>query len=149
MKITINIETQDPTDLGRISAALSGVPFGNVSVTNSEAVAAAKSARAVKAADAPVAKVEQAPQAEAAPAPAHAEAAPAVNDVPTEADIVAAANAAVAALGAGGPDKVKKYIAENFTKADGSPGTLKLTDERQRAELLSAMQKIGRKEIAL
>lgn len=146
MKITLNIETNDPADLSRIAAALNG-----------EAVTTTKpaTARTTKAAETPVptqsqpqtsatAATERAPDTTQPPASAEQPAA-----VPTEADLIAAGNAAVAKVGNGGPDKVKKYIAEHFQKADGSPGTLKLTAEPQRAKLLADLQAIGRGEIAL
>lgn len=146
MKITLNIETNDPADLSRIAAALNGEA---VTVTTTKPAAA----RTHKAAEAPAptqpqaqtsapAATEHAPDTIQPPASAEQPAA-----VPTEADLIAAGNAAVAKVGNGGPDKVKKYIAEHFQKADGSPGTLKLTAENQRAKLLADLQAIGRGEI--
>lgn len=142
MKIALNIETNDPADLSRIAAALNGEA---VTVTTTKPA----TARTTKAAETPAPAQPQAqPSATAATerAPASAEQPAAV---PTEADLIAAGNAAVAKVGNGGPDKVKKYIAEHFQKADGSPGTLKLTAEPQRAKLLADLQAIGRGEIAL
>lgn len=138
MKITLNIETNDPADLERIAAALAGkgatVIEGKPATTRS-------------------AKSDNAPPAGAAPASQGASLAASGSDtgaaVPSDADLIAAANVATAKVGVGGPDKVKAYIAKIFRKADGSPGTLKLTAEGDRARLLSDLQKIGRGEIAL
>jgi len=149
MKITLNIETNDPADLSRIAAALNGEA---VTVTTTKPA----TTRSTKAAESPTPAPAAATTA-AAPvqtgASASAETATASPSeqaaVPTEADLIAAGNAAVAKVGNGGPDKVKKYIAEKFQKADGSPGTLKLTAENQRAKLLADLQAIGRGEIAL
>lgn len=148
MKITLNIETNDPADLSRIAAALSGEA---VTVTTTKPA----TTRSAKAAESPT--PSSAAATTAAPvqtgASASAETATASLSeqaaVPTEADLIAAGNAAVAKVGVGGPDKVKKYIAGRFQKADGSPGTLKLTAENQRAKLLADLQAIGRGEIAL
>lgn len=88
-----------------------------------------------------------------APATASAASAPAVAagvEAPVgEADIIAAANAAVATIGAAGPAKIKAHIAANFTQADGKPGTIKLTRPEQRGALLADLQKIARKELVL
>lgn len=146
MKIILNIETNDPADLSRIAAALNGEA---VTVTTTKPA----TARTTKATETPAptqpqtsatAATERAPDTTQPPATAEQPAA-----VPAEADLIAAGNAAVAKVGNGGPDKVKKYIAEHFQKADGSPGTLKLTAEPQRAKLLADLQAIGRGEIAL
>lgn len=152
MKITLNIETNDPADLSRIAAALNGEA---VTVTTTKPA----TARTTKAAETPTpTQAAQSADTSAATAPTGASASAATVTaspseqpaaVPTEADLIAAGNAAVAKVGNGGPDKVKKYIAEHFHKADGSPGTLKLTAEPQRAKLLADLQAIGRGEIAL
>jgi hypothetical protein len=151
MKIILNIETNDPADLSRIAAALNGEA---VTVTTTKPA----TARTTKAAEVPTpTQVAQSADTSVATARVSAPASAAVTAppseqpaaVPTEADLIAAGNAAVSKVGNGGPDKVKKYIAEHFQKADGSPGTLKLTAEPQRAKLLADLQAIGRGEIAL
>lgn len=136
MKITLNIETTDPADLERVAAALSGKSV-TVTATKPAAKAAETKAAETKAPDTAAQQQQQTQQADTGAA------------VPSDADLVAAANAAVAKVGAGGADKVKTYIANNFTKADGSPGSLKATAEGQRAKLLADLQKIGRGEISL
>lgn len=145
MKITLNIETNDPADLERIAAALAGK---DVAVTATRP--ASKPATAAKADPAPSNAVQ--PPANVVPEAtpqAGATQSPSDQPVPSEAELIAAANAAVAKVGNGGPAKIKDYVAANYTKADGSPGTLKLTAENQRAALLDALMKIGRGEIAL
>jgi hypothetical protein len=139
MKITINIETADFGDLARIAAGLGGEA---VTVTQAKPSAkAAKSAEAAAPAVAPAPAPAPAPvPAVDAPPAAQPEQAPAV---PTEADLIAAANAAVGKLGVGGPELVKSYIAAKFTKADGSAGTLKLVADDQRSRLLKTLQDIG------
>jgi hypothetical protein len=67
----------------------------------------------------------------------------------SEADIIAAANAAVATIGAAGPAKIKTYIGTTYTKPDGTPGTIKLTRPEQRGALLADLQKIARGELVL
>lgn len=143
MKLTLNIETNDPADLERIAAALAGKDTAAPAARPSQTRAA---------------KTETAPSTEnpargAATAQAETAAAASHSDVPAtvpgDGDLVSAANVAVAKVGAGGADKVKKYIAEKFTKADGSPGNLKGTADNQKAELLDQLQKIGRGEIKL
>lgn len=151
MKITLNIETNDPADLERIAAALSGK---DVSVTTSGKPATA--AKKTDASAAPSGAAQSGTTASAStPAPSSSAATSQSDPVPTDAavpadsDLIAAANAATGKVGVGGPDKVKTYIAANFKKADGSPGTLKTTAEGERAKLLLALQQIGRGEITL
>lgn len=150
MKITLNIETNDPADLERIAAALAGkevaAPTGKGATKAAAAASgtAASSGQAASQAGGPPASVSGQTATTAASPSDHSDAA-----VPSDADLIAAANVATAKVGVGGPDKVKAYIAKNFKKADGSPGTLKLTAEGDRARLLSDLQKIGRGEIAL
>lgn len=139
MKITLNIETNDPADLERIAAALAGK---EVAVTTGKP-AAPKKTETAPSTTATASAQQAAPAAEPAPA-ASADAA-----VPSEADLIAAANAALGKAGNGGPAKIKAYIAANFKKADGSPGTVKETAEGDRARLLDHLQKIGRGEITL
>lgn len=148
MKIILNIETNDPADLSRIAAALNGEA---VTVTTTKPATTRSTKAAESPTPAPAAATTAAPVQTGASASAKtATASPSEQAaVPTEADLIAAGNAAVAKVGNGGPDKVKKYIAEKFQKADGSPGTLKLTAENQRAKLLADLQAIGRGEIAL
>lgn len=147
MKITLNIEMNDPADLERIAAALAGK-----SVTVTEGKPAAT--RQAKTETAPSGGAAQASQSAQAGSGQGASTAASGSDqggaaVPSDADLIAAANTATGKVGNGGPDKVKTYIANNFKKADGSPGTLKTTAEGDRARLLSDLQKIGRGEIAL
>ena len=148
MKIILNIETNDPADLSRIAAALNGEA---VTVTTAKPATTRSTKAAESPTPAPAAATTAAPVQTGASASAEtATASPSEQAaVPTEADLIAAGNAAVAKVGNGGPDKVKKYIAEKFQKADGSPGTLKLTAENQRADLLADLQAIGRGEITL
>lgn len=147
MKITLNIETNDPADLSRIAAALSGEAVTVTTTKPAATRASGKSETAANAATGPSSGQASAPAATSQPSDNGPSATTAA--VPTEDDLVAAGNAAVAKVGVGGPDKVKKYIAGHFQKADGSPGTLKLTAEPQRAKLLADLQAIGRGEIAL
>lgn len=149
MKITLNIETSDPADLERIAAALAGKDVA-VTTGKSSAAKAASAVTASKAAsDIAPARAETANQdAGSAQTQSRSEAS-ADAAVPSDADLIAAANAATGKVGVGGPDKVKSYIAANFKKADGSPGTLKTTAEGERAKLLLALQQIGRGEITL
>ncbi len=147
MKIILNIETNDPADLSRIAAALSGEAVTVTTTKPAATRASGKSETAASAATGPSSGQASTPATASQPSDSGPSATTAA--VPTEADLIAAGNAAVAKVGVGGPDKVKKYIAENFQKADGSPGTLKLTAENQRAKLLAALQSIGRGDIAL
>lgn len=142
MKITLNIETNDPADLERIAAALAGK---EVAVTTGKPAASRQPAKTEQAASATAATQSQA----GATTTASTAASPSDAAVPSDADLIAAANTATGKVGNGGPDKVKTYIANNFKKADGSPGTLKMTAEGDRARLLSDLQKIGRGEITL
>lgn len=142
MKITLNIETNDPADLERIAAALAGK---EVAVTTGKPAASRQPAKTEQAASATAATQSQA----GATTTASTAASPSDAAVPSDADLIAAANTATGKVGNGGPDKVKTYIANNFKKADGSPGTLKTTAESDRARLLSDLQKIGRGEITL
>lgn len=147
MKITLNIETNDPADLERIAAALAGK---SVTVTEGKpATAAAKKIETAAQSTATAAQAGQTEQSKASLAAASSSSDAGGAAVPSDADLIAAANTATGKVGNGGPDKVKTYIANNFKKADGSPGTLKTTAEGDRARLLSDLQKIGRGEITL
>lgn len=145
MKITLNIETNDPADLERIAAALAGKDVA-VQVGKAREIAGVKSNKTETAHSAGAAQASQSAQVQSDAASA---ASGSSGAVPSDAELVAAANAATGKIGVGGPDKVKSYIAANFKKADGSPGSLKTTAEGQRAALLDALQKIGRGEISL
>lgn len=145
MKITLNIETNDPADLERIAAALAGK---SVTVTEGKP-AATRQAKTETAPSAGAAQASQSAQAQSGAASAASGSDQGGAAVPSDADLIAAANTATGKVGNGGPDKVKTYIANNFKKADGSPGTLKTTAEGDRARLLSDLQKIGRGEITL
>lgn len=144
MKITLNIETNDPADLERIAAALAG---NGVAVTTGKPATTTRKTETPSTASATAATQSQAAATETvqtATSPSDAGGA-----VPSDQELIAAANVATGKVGVGGPDKVKSYIAANFKKADGSPATLKMTAEGQRGALLDALQKIGRGEIAL
>jgi hypothetical protein len=147
MKITLNIETNDPADLERIAAALAGkevaVTTGKPAATTTKKTETAPSGGAAQASQSAQAGSGQGASTAASGSDAGGAA------VPSDADLIAAANTATGKVGNGGPDKVKTYIANNFKKADGSPGTLKTTAEGDRARLLSDLQKIGRGEITL
>lgn len=148
MKITLNIETNDPADLERIAAALAGksvtVTEGKPAAARTKTDASAGASGAAQSGTTASAS-GPAPSSNATTSPSDAGGAA----VPSDADLIAAANTATGKVGNGGPDKVKTYIANNFKKADGSPGTLKTTAEGDRARLLSDLQKIGRGEITL
>lgn len=148
MKITLNIETNDPADLERIASALAGK---SVTVTEGKPAATRQQTKTETAPSGGAAQASQSAQAGsgqgASTAASGSDAGGAA--VPSDADLIAAANTATGKVGNGGPDKVKTYIANNFKKADGSPGTLKTTAEGDRARLLSDLQKIGRGEITL
>lgn len=145
MKITLNIETNDPADLERIAAALAGK---EVAVTTGKPAAAAKKDTAA-ASTASNAQSAAATQAGTSATTSPDATPPSEGAVPSDQELVAAANVAAGKLGVGGPDKLKNYIAANFKKADGSPGTLKMTAEGDRARLLDTLGKIGRGEITL
>ena len=147
MKITLNIETNDPADLERIAAALAGKEVAVTTGKPATATAAKKDTAAASTASA--AQSGAAAQAGTSATTSNAATSPSEGAVPSDQDLVAAANVATGRVGVGGPDKVKTYIAANFKKADGSPGTLKTTAEGERAGLLEALQKIGRGEITL
>lgn len=146
MKITVNIETNEPADLIRVANALAGVM-----PDPSTGDAAKPATRRTTKTESPVAT---APETASAPAPAPSEPSPAASapaetpaETPavevSEATLVAAANAAVEKLGPSGPAKVKAWIGANFQKDDGSPGTLKLTRADQRVKLLTELQQIA------
>lgn len=69
--------------------------------------------------------------------------------VPTDDQLVAAANSAVVAVGASGAARVKAFVAANFQKEDGSPGTLKGVKDSQKAALLAGLQRIAAGQLAL
>lgn len=146
MKITLNIETNDPADLERIAAALAGK---EVAVTAGKPAATTAKKDTAAASTASAAQSGAAAQVGTSAATSNAATSHSNAAVPSDADLIAAANTATGKVGNGGPDKVKTYIANNFKKADGSPGTLKMTAEGDRARLLSDLQKIGRGEITL
>lgn len=141
MKISVNIETNDPADLIRVGNALAGV----MADPTPSAAEKPKVARATTKAEPPAATTSAGPQSDAsAGAPTTTSASSATADVAvTEAELTAAANAASAKIGATGPGKVKDWIAQNFQKSDGSAGTLRLTREDQRPALLRGLQEIG------
>ena len=149
MKITLNIETNDPADLERVAAALAGK---DVAVTTSgKPATAARTTKADTPASSTASTAQTAAAAQSGTQAATSPDATSLSEaaVPSNDDLVAAANAATAKIGVGGPDKVKTYIAANFKKADGSHGTLKTTAEGERTKLLLALQQIGRGEITL
>lgn len=164
MKITINIETQNPEDLMRVAQALSGVM---APAENPNATAAAKATRPTKAAEPGATATATSTPSPTSPAPTTPAAAPATSapsPTPpatvaaetsadaapvTQADLTAAANQAVATVGPGSAAKVQVYIREHFTQPDGTPGTLMKTAPAQWPALLADLQKIARKELAL
>ena len=141
MKIILNIETNDPADLERIAAALAG---REVTVAGGKPTTPRKTEAATVAGTTTGAALTGASVLAATAVASHSESA-----VPSDQELVAAANVSAGKLGVGGPDKLKSYIAANFKKADGSPGTLKMTAEGDRARLLDALQKIGRGELTI
>lgn len=129
MKLTLTIESQDPTELARVALALGGA---NLATPEGD-------------------KPPKAPRPTPIPTPATREekptragAAPTEAAVPTEDQLTTAANSAVAKLGTGGPAQIKAFISAKFTKADGAPGGLKSTAEPQRGALLAALNEIVR-----
>jgi hypothetical protein len=157
MKITVNIETNEPADLIRVANALAGVmpdpSTGDAAKPATRRTTKTESPAASVTTDQSSAPVgtpantaqpfDSGPTATTAASPSEA---PAVTlpatEVP-EATLVAAANAAVEKLGPSGPAKVKAWIGANFQKDDGSPGTLKLTRADQRVKLLTELQQIA------
>lgn len=142
MKITVNIETNEPADLIRVANALAGV-MPDPSTGDAAKPATRRSTKTEN-------PVATASEVASAPAPAPSEPSPAASapvETPamevSEATLVAAANAAVEKLGPSGPAKVKAWISANFQKDDGSPGTLKLTRADQRVKLLTELQQIA------
>ncbi len=143
--LNITISTDDQYLVDRILRALAGVdapPLGPV-------VAATPTLKA----DKPVASKKEtlaAPEPVAAPsvqtggpvppavAPAQTNtAAASPSDIPDEAALTAAANAAIAKLGPGAQGKIKEYIGANYQKDDGSPAGLRTVKVEQRAGLLA------------
>jgi len=117
VKITINIETNEPADIERIATALTG---GTATVKTTKAAAPAAAA------------ANTAPAAAAANTPAAA--APAV---PSDKQIMDAVNPAVAKLGAGGQEKLKGWIAANYKTKDGAPAGLKSVADDQKADMVA------------
>ena len=152
MKITVNIETNEPADLIRVANAIAGVmsdpSTGDATKPTTRRTTKTENPAASAAADqssAPVATpantaqpFDTGPTATTAASPSET---PAMEV--SEATLVAAANAAVEKLGPSGPAKVKAWIGANFQKDDGSPGTLKLTRADQRVKLLTELQQIA------
>lgn len=130
MKLTLTIESQDPTELARVALALGGA---NLAM----AEGADKPPKAPRPTPIPTPATRE-------EKPTRAGAAPTEAAVPTEDQLTAAANSAVAKLGTGGPAQIKAFISAKFTKADGAPGGLKSTAEPQRGALLAALNEIVR-----
>ncbi|MEN6527572.1 MAG: hypothetical protein ABFD65_13905 [Candidatus Polarisedimenticolia bacterium] len=150
MKITVNIETTDPADLIRVANALAGVMPDPAQPAAERATASRRSTKtespAAQQATAPSSAPDTPPAATSQTSvtgPTATTAASPSDVTVTEADLVAAANAAVAKIGPSGPAKVKEWIAANFQKDNGSAGTLKLTRADQRPVLLKGLQEIG------
>jgi hypothetical protein len=162
MKITVNIETNEPADLIRVANALAGVmpdpstgdatkpatrrttktenPLSSAAagaVTEAASTASAATAEHLNTQNASVAGATSPQTVSTGAGTEH----PAMEV--SEATLVAAANAAVEKLGPSGPAKVKAWIGANFQKDDGSPGTLKLTRADQRVKLLTELQQIA------
>lgn len=158
MILALNIQTETPEELLDVLRRLGvgGAPVVTAESPNPPAAAKTRAAKpeptvASVASTSPAPTTPAAAPATSAPsptAPATVAAETSVDAAPvTEADLIAAANAA-AATGVN-PGKIQAYIRENYTKADGTPGTLKGTAPDQQSRLLADLQKIARKELAL
>jgi hypothetical protein len=152
MKISINIETDNPDDLVRVGNALASVMAETTTTEKPTAPrrAAPKAetqhaSTATNRSSAPVTTPENtAPSADTGPT-ATTDAYPSETTAATitDADLNAAANAAVAKLGIGGVARVKEWVGTSFQKLDGSAGTLMTTREDQRPALIRGLQEIG------
>lgn len=176
MQITIHINSsegntgEDGNLLVRLGLALGGREYlGGTTATDPQPAAARKPRETRSASqEAPTSTAKDVGSAasatEASSAPSAAQAGPAAtssagptattpaspSDAPvTEADIIAAANAAAGTIGPAGPAKIRDYIKANFKKADGTEGTLKTTAPDQQPRLLADLQKIARGELKL
>lgn len=68
----------------------------------------------------------------------------------TDGELVAAANAALIKLGgASAASRLKDWVASNFQREDGTPGTLMLTKKSSRRELLSKLKLIEAGELGV
>ena len=132
MKFTINIETSEPMDIKRIADALTG---STATVTTGNAKPAAKTAVAASSDTGNAASTGQAATTDASPSETAAA-------VPSEKQIMDAANGAVAKLGTGGQLKVKNWIATNFQQENGTPAGLKSVKDAQKADLVAKMNQI-------
>ncbi|MBK9156765.1 MAG: hypothetical protein IPM11_01315 [Micropruina sp.] len=153
MKLTLNIETTDTAALARVVAALNG-EVAPEPVAKPASRAAGKPKEPAASSGTAASSAQGSTQADASTSSASGQSAttaasPSEQPVPSDAELVAAANAAVAKLGVSGPQKLKDYIAANFRKTDGSPGTLMSTAADQRSNLLTDLQRVGRGEITL
>lgn len=132
MKLTI--ETENPAEIVAILAALTG------STAATPALKAADKPKAEKPAAPPTAVTTIASVA-VQPEPIQTTVAPptpaATNNIPDEAALTAAANAAIAKLGPGAQGKIKEYIGATYKKDDGSPAGLRTVKVEQRAGLLA------------
>ena len=132
MNYTLTINSQDPAYLCRVAAALSGTaePKTLVKAPPTKEVAAQPDTAATATA---------VPTATTAAPPSEAAAA----DIPSDKQVMDAANAAVAKTGAGGQNKVKEWIAKNFQQKDGSPAGLKSIRDEQKAAMVMGLNSIA------
>ena len=155
MNMSITIHTENADDVARVLAALAGtgVPVVTAAAlpkapkaekqkenpTQPSSAAAEKDMAASSTASAGTVAPSntQSTSAEVATSPQIAVTGLASDYVPDEAALTAAANSAIAKLGAGAQAKIKAYIAENFRKDDGSPAGLRTVLPEHRAILLA------------
>lgn len=144
MNMSITIQTEDPEAMQRVLAALAGVPAAvPAPLANPPKAPKAEKQKEAPAPEQPVAAAPvaaapsatlPAPAVQDAPASAHSD------YVPDEAELTAAANSAIAKLGAGAQAKVKEYIAKTFQKEDGTAAGLRTVRADQRAQLLADLK---------
>lgn len=145
----LSITTDDPGELAAIVNGITG------SVPVAETPTQPRRGRPPKETPAPAAEPAT-PAADTARIAANATstwddkpAAPAPAAPVTEADLIAAANAAVVKIGGEGPAKLKGWLAANFKCADGSPGKLKQLAEDQKAGALSGLKAIAEGKLTI
>lgn len=142
MKLTIEIDNAD--EIRAVLAALSG--------------GAPAAAPAASPAPKPAKAEKKEPPAPAAPVPDPAPPPPPTPEtpavwaeapVPTEAEIVAAANTCIEALGPGSQARIKAFIAGKYQRDDGSPAALKFIREDQKAALLDDLKAMAAGTLAV
>ncbi len=138
--LNITISTDDQYLVDRILRALAGVdapPLGPVVAAKADKPKAEKPAAAPTAVTT-AASVAVQPAPAANPEPVALPPTPAASaEIPDEAALTAAANAAIAKLGPGAQGKIKEYIGATYQKDDGSPAGLRTVKVEQRAALLT------------